>query len=115
MVRNVVSAFDGMSACACSATQSANHPVASGGAGGNAICAAAARACSAVIAPVFAMAVSTSRARAAAAAGSARGLNREGARGSPASTAACHSVTRRAEMPKYIRAAASTPQVPEPR
>ena len=61
------------------------------------------------------MAVSTSRARAAAAAGSARGLNRDGARGSPASTAACHSVTRRAETPKYIRAAASTPQVPEPR
>ena len=60
------------------------------------------------------MAVSTSRARAAAAAGSARGLSRDGARGGPTSIAACHSVTRRAEMPKYIRAAASTPQVPEP-
>ena len=75
----------------------------------------AARACSAVIAPVSAIAASTSRARAAAADGSVRGLKRDGARGSPASTAACHSVTRRAETPKYIRAAASTPQVPEPR
>ena len=62
-----------------------------------------------------AIAASTSRARAAAAAGSARGLKREGARGRPASTAACHNVTRRAETPKYIRAAASTPQAPEPR
>ena len=69
----------------------------------------------AVIAPVSAIAVSTCLARAAAADGSARGLKRDGARGSPARTAACHSVTRRAETPKYIREAASMPQAPDPR
>ena len=115
VVTSFVSTLSGASDCAWSATQSANQPVARGGAGGNAICASAACACSAVIAPVSAMAVSTSRARAAATRGSVRGLNREGARGRPASIAACHSDTCRAEMPKYIRAAASMPQVPEPR
>ena len=54
-------------------------------------------------------------ARAAAAAGFARGLYLDGARGKPASTADCHKFTLRAEIPKYIRDAASTPQVPAPR
>ena len=67
------------------------------------------------MAPVSTIAASTSRPRAAAASGSARGLMRDGARGMPASTAACQSDTLRALTPKYCRAAASTPQVPEPR
>ena len=52
---------------------------------------------------------STSAARATARSGEARGLRRDGALGSPASIAACHSVSRRAGTPKNSRAAASTP------
>ena len=71
--------------------------------------------CAGVMLPTSIIACSTSRPRAAAALGSTRGEKREGARGSPAITADCHRLSCLAEMPKYICAAASTPQAPEPR
>jgi hypothetical protein len=100
VVRSVASVSGGTSDWAWSALQSANQPGAIGGVCGNAICAPACFACTSVSAPLATIAASTSRPRAAAAWGSLRGLKREGARGSPASTAACHSVTCLAETPK---------------
>ena len=114
VVRTAASAPAGNTASARSLAQSANHPAVAGR-DGNAICDPIAAANSAVTTPVSAIAANTSRPRAAAAAGSTRGLNRLGARGRPASTAACHKFTLRADTPKYSRAAASTPHAPEPR
>ena len=114
VVRRMASAPCGTAVSDWSAIQSANQPAVAGR-GGKAMAALAASASGLVIAPVSAMAARTSRAREAAAAGSARGLMRDGARGSPASTADCQRFRRRADTPKYMRAAASTPQAPLPR
>ena len=89
----MASALSGSIVSACSTTQSLNQPAAREARGGKAIWPAATFASSAPTAPVSAIAASTSRPRAAAAAGFTRGLMRDGARGSPASTAACHKFT----------------------
>ena len=115
VLRTTASALAGTMFCDWSATQSAYQPGDAGRTVVKSICAAAACAWSFEMAPASTIAASTSRPRAAAASGLVRGLNRDGARGNPASTAACHNETLRAETPKYICDAASMPQAPDPR
>ena len=115
VVRSSRSAVGGARSPSPSRTQSANQPASREGAGGKCRRSASTTAWAAVSAPVSIMASSTSTARPIAAEGLTRGLKREGALGSPASTAAWPGVRRRASMPKNCRAAASTPKVPAPR